>query len=42
MDEREEKTDTGRRDFLRKLGLGAAAVTVPAALGGCVNPYLHH
>jgi hypothetical protein len=43
VDERDETRRTDRRDFLRKLGLGAAVVVAaPAALSGC-NPYqLHH
>ncbi len=42
MDERNDARRTDRRDFLRKLGLGAAAaVSAPVVLSGC-NPYHWH
>ena len=29
-------SENSRRDFLRKLGIGAAVVAAPAALGACL------
>ncbi len=43
MDERDDRSETNRREFLRRLGLGAAAVSAPGVLAGCnlFNPYHH-
>jgi hypothetical protein len=41
--ERDEQSKAGRRDFLRKLGIGAAVVATPVGLAGCFNnPYFPH
>jgi hypothetical protein len=38
VSERDEKPSTSRRDFLKKLGVGAAVVSAPTVLAAC-NPY---
>jgi hypothetical protein len=38
VSERDEKPNTNRRDFLKKLGVGAAVISAPAVLAAC-NPY---
>jgi hypothetical protein len=38
VSERDEKPSTNRRDFLKKLGVGAAVISAPAVLAAC-NPY---